>query len=92
MTDLPRYYRPGEVRALLDRQRRRHRRNVIWLIVMQFACILPLRIGIDRAVSHPAAPELHWLAPYVVAVPVALVVLIWGFGIRNAFIREKIEA
>lgn len=89
MTD-PVYYLPWEVKYLLDLQRRRHRRNVALIVLMQFVCILPLRIGIDKAVSHPGAPELHWLQPYVILVPVVFVVAIWTFAMKTAFIREKI--
>lgn len=87
-TPLPLYYKPGEVRALRDHDRRKYRRRVIYLVAYLFAIIIPVRITLDLMVSSPKFSAIHFIKPYIIYGIAALALVIWILGIKVAFQRR----
>jgi hypothetical protein len=84
----PRYYLPGEVRAMRDADRRRYRANVALLVIYQVLVIGPIRLAFDTALNNPRFGNLAFVKPYIVPGMVVLVLLIWVIGIKMAFRRK----
>ena len=72
----------------MDADRRRFRRNVIWLVFFQILVAGPVRIAADSLIANPRV-GIEFVQPYVVPAMVVLVVLIWVFGIKTVFARSK---
>jgi hypothetical protein len=85
---IPHYYRPGEVRALRDYDRRRYRRRVVYLIAYLFAIIIPVRITLDLIVSSPKFSAVHFIKPYIIYAIALLALVIWILGLRIVFQRK----
>lgn len=85
---MPLYFTANEVRIELDKQRRRLRANTIWLVVLQIALAGPIRWAADSLLANPRLAGIAFLQPYVLPGMIVLVVMIWVFGLPNAFRRR----
>jgi hypothetical protein len=88
MSEPPRYFMPGEVRALRDKDRRRYRGRVVLLVFYQILVVGPIRYAVDLMLGNPKFGDLAFIQPYVLPAMVALVVVIWGLGLLAAFERK----
>ncbi len=85
---MPHYYTSNEVKALRDKDRRRYRANVIWLVLYQVIVLGPIRVAFDTATNNPRFGDLSAVKVYIVPAMIALVLLMWILGLTNAFRRK----
>jgi fatty acid desaturase len=84
----PLYYRPGEVRALRDGDRRAYRNRAIGLIIYQILILGSIRLVIDFFLAQKGMQHLAFLKGYVVLVMVVAALAVWFFGISIIFKRK----
>lgn len=86
---LPLYYRPGEVRALIDAYRRDRRKAMIKLVVYMVVVIVSLRVMGDFFLQR--VPELAYLRPWLL--PTVAVISLIGFmsGVLVIFHRSRVD-
>jgi hypothetical protein len=78
----------SDVRLIRDEDRRFYRRRTIFLVLYQFAVIVPVRIAIDLVLDQPKFAAAHFIKPYVIYGLVMVVLLIWIAGIPAVFKRR----
>lgn len=88
-TPSPRYYRPGELRAIRDDDRRYYRSRTILLIAYVFIIAIGVRFTIDFVVlENPAFKQIHFIKPYVLPGMAGMITLVWACGIWVIFRRK----
>ncbi len=77
-----------EVRHLRDEDRRFYRRRVALLVIYQFMLAIPVRYSLDFLVLESRFRGLDYMKPYIMPTIAVLVLLVWIFGIPQAFRRR----
>lgn len=84
----PLYFRPGEVRAQRDADRRRYRNLVVALVAYQFILAISVRLAVDFVINNEKFKAIHFIKPYVLPGMAVMVLLLWVLGIGLVFRRK----
>ncbi len=78
----------AEMRKARDADRRRYRKNVIYLVMYQVAVVAMARIGVDLLPWNSLLKDVIFLRQFSIVVPVMFVIVIWLVGLHVCFKRD----
>ncbi len=76
------------MRHFRDADRRRYRKNIIYLLVYQVLVVVAARICVDVLLANILLKDVQFLRPYAIIVPLIFFVMIWLVGLHVAFRRS----